>query len=51
MMVIDPTTGKKAKFNSKNTIVESYKKENVVNGKVLYSNNNRLDSSNILEFY
>ena len=51
MMVVDPTTGKKAKFSSKNTIVEAYKEKNVVDGKVLYTNNNRLDSSNILEFY
>tara|TARA_Y100001980_G_C14458106_1_gene240581 strand:- start:75 stop:944 length:870 start_codon:yes stop_codon:yes gene_type:complete len=51
MMVIDPKTGKKAKFTSKNTIVESYKNKNVINGNVLYLNNNRLDSSNILEFY
>ena len=51
MMVVDPITGEKAKFSSKNTIVESYKKKNVVDGKVLYTNNNRLDSTNILEFY
>ena len=41
----------KAKFSSKNTIIESYKSKNVLNGKVLYSNNNRLDSNNILRFY
>ena len=51
MMVVDPITGKKAKFSSKNTIVEAYKEKNVVDGKVLFTNNNRLDSSNILEFY
>ena len=51
MMVVDPISGEKAKFSSKNTIVEAYKKKNVVNGKVLYTNNNRLESSNILEFY
>ena len=51
MMVIDPKSGKKAKFSSKNTIVEAYKKKNVVDGKVLYTNSNRLESSNILEFY
>ena len=51
MMVVDPTTGEKAKFSSKNTIVEAYKKKNVVDGKILYTNNNRLDSTNILEFY
>jgi len=51
MMVVDPSTGQKAKFSSKNTIIEAYKSKNVVNGNVLYSNNNRLDINNILKFY
>ena len=51
LMVIDPETGDKAKFSSKNTIIESYKSKNISNGKVLFSNNNRLDSNNILRFY
>ena len=51
MMVIDPTTGQKAEFTSKNTIIEVYKKQNVINGKVLYSKNDRLDANNILKFY
>ncbi len=51
MMVVDPLTGQKAKFNSKNTIIEVFKKENVVEGKVLYTNSDRLDSNNILKFY
>ena len=51
MMVIDPTTGQKAKFSSKNTIVEVFKEKNVIDGKVLFSNTNRLDSNNILKFY
>ena len=51
LMVIDPNTGNKAKFSSKNTIIESYKSKNVFNGKILYSNNNRLDTNNILKFY
>ena len=51
MMVIDPTTGQKAKFSSKDTILEAYKSENIVDGKILYSNNNRLDTNNILKFY
>ncbi len=51
MMVVDPLTGQKAKFNSKNTIIEVFKKENIINGKVLYSNSDRLDSNNILKFY
>tara|TARA_B100000575_G_scaffold712_1_gene527 strand:+ start:857 stop:3193 length:2337 start_codon:yes stop_codon:yes gene_type:complete len=51
MMVIDPSTGQKAKFTSKNTILEAYKSKNVIDGKIMYSNNNRLDTSNILRFY
>jgi len=51
MMVVDPITGDKAKFSSKNTIVEAYKSTNVINGKVLYSNYDRLDKNNILKFY
>ena len=51
MMVVDPFTGQKAKFNSKNTIIEVFKKENIVDGKVLYTNSDRLDSNNILKFY
>ena len=51
MMVVDPITGQKAKFSSKNTIVEAYKRENIVDGKVLYLNKNRLESNNILKFY
>tara|TARA_B100001057_G_scaffold61404_1_gene54762 strand:+ start:157 stop:2496 length:2340 start_codon:yes stop_codon:yes gene_type:complete len=51
LMVVDPLTGEKAKFNSKNTIIEAYKAINVLDGKVLYSDNNRLDVNNILKFY
>ncbi len=51
MMVVDPLTGQKAKLTSKNTIIEVFKKENVVDGKVLYSNTDRLDVNNILKFY
>ena len=51
LMVVDPNTGNKAKFNSKNTIIESYKSQNISNGKILYSNNHRLDTNNILKFY
>ncbi len=51
MMVVDPTTGQKAKFSSKDTILEAYKSKNVIDGRVLYSNNNRLDTNNILKFY
>ena len=51
MMVIDPITGQKAKFTSKNTIIEVYKEENVVDGEVFDLNTNRLDVNNILKFY
>ena len=52
MMVVDPITGLKAKFSSKNTIIEVYKEQNVIDGKVIYiNNNNRLDDRNILKFY
>ncbi len=51
MMVVDPKTGQKAKFNSKNTIIEVFKNQNVVDGKVLYTNSDRLDLNNILKFY
>ena len=36
---------------SKDTITEVYKKKNVINGKVMYSKNDRLDTNNILKFY
>ena len=51
MMVIDPLTGQKAKFSSTETILEAYKSKNVVEGKILYSNNDRLGANNILRFY
>ncbi len=51
MMVIDPSTGEKAKFTSRNMIMEAYKSKNVVDGKVLFTDNNRLDTNNVLKFY
>ena len=51
LMVVDPITGEKAKFTSKNTIIESYKSKNIVDGKVLYLDNDRLVSNNIFKFY
>ena len=51
MMIVDSNTGQKAKFTSKNTIVESFKSQNVLDGKILLSNSNRLDTNNILRFY
>ncbi len=51
MMIVDSKTGQKANFSSKDTIMEAYKSINVVDGKVLYLNKNRLDKNNILKFY
>ena len=51
MMVIDPGLGQRAKFSSKNTIIENYKKKDIVDNRVFYTNNNRLDINNILKFY
>ena len=52
MMVIDPLTGQKAKYESKSTIIEVYKKNNLK--KKIFINldiNNRLKNNNILKFY
>ncbi len=51
MMVVDPNTGQKAKFTSKNTIIEVFKKNNVDEGRIPFSNSDRLDTNNILKFY
>ncbi len=52
MMVVDSISGQKAKFSSKDTIIEAYKSKNVQDGNVkLYLNKNRIDSNNILRFY
>ncbi len=51
MMVIDTLTGQKAKFSSKDTIIEAYKNKNVINGNVLYSNSDRFETQNILRFF
>ena len=53
MMVIDADTGKKADFGSKQTIIESYKKEKIENQ--IYSSNDKYkfnkNKKNILKFY
>ena len=53
MMVIDADTGKKADFGSKQTIIESYKKEKIENQ--IYSSNDKYKfnkyKKNILKFY
>ena len=51
MMVVDPNTGQKAKFSSKNTIIEVFKKEDVDKGRILYLNSDRFNTNNILKFY
>ena len=51
MMVIDPNTGQKVKFSSKNTIIENYKKKDIVNNKVKKINNKTFDENKILKFY
>ena len=53
MMVIDAETGKKADFGSKETIIESYKKEKIENQAYIsnYKNNSNTFKKNILKFY
>jgi len=53
MMLIDAETGKKADFGSKNTIIESYKKEKIENQVIIsnYKNNSNILKKNILKFY
>ncbi len=51
MMVVDPVSGEKAKFSTKNTIIENYKKKNISDGKVYYTNKDKLDINNISKFY
>ena len=51
MMIVDPITGQKSDFLTKDTIIEVYKSNNVRNGNIQYSNSNRIDSNNILKFY
>ena len=52
MMVIESTTGKKANFGSKETIIEVFKKEKIDNDSISFGNiNDRLNNNNILKFY
>ena len=52
MMVIESSTGKKANFGSKETIIEVFKKEKIDNDSVSFGNiNDRLNNNNILKFY
>ncbi len=52
MMVIDPSTGEKASFGTKKTIIEAYKKKDLNNGNIVINKlNNRLKNDNVLKFY
>ena len=51
MMVIDSKSGQKANFNSKETIVEAFKKNNNIGLEQNLDINNRLKNNNILRFY
>ena len=51
MMVVDPQTGQRVKFSTKNTIIESFKKKDIANNKVLNTNIEMKDSNNIFKFY
>ena len=52
MMVVDRFTGQKANFNSKETLVEAFKKDKVyIKKNQNLDINNRLKNNNILKFY
>ncbi|MDC0216114.1 penicillin-binding protein 1A [Candidatus Pelagibacter sp.] len=52
MMVVEPITGRKAKFGSKETIIEAFKKESIGKDFDFSENiNYRLKNNNILKFY
>ena len=51
MMVIDPNNGQKVTFSSKNTIIENYKKKDIINNKVISINSKNFDQNKILKFY
>ena len=51
MMVVDPQTGQRVKFSTKNTIIENFKKKDIANNKVLNTNMDIKDSINIFKFY
>ena len=52
MMVIDRFTGKKAKFDSKETLIEAFKKDKInIKLNQNLDINNRLKNNNILRFY
>ena len=51
MMVVDPQTGQRVKFSTRNTIIENFKKKDIANNKVLNTNISLKDSNNIFKFY
>ena len=51
MMVVDPQTGQRVKFSSKDTIIENFKKKDIVNNEVLNTNISLKNSNNIFKFY
>ncbi len=51
MMVVDPKTGQRVKFSTKNTIIENFKKKDIANNEVLNTNISIKDSNNIFKFY
>jgi hypothetical protein len=57
MMVVDPATGQKVDFNSKNSIYESFKEKNVSEADIennyndLIFNNSKVGTKEIIRFY
>ena len=52
MMVVDKSSGKKANFTSKETLIEAFKKDKIYTNISEKTNfNNRLNNNNILKFY
>ena len=51
MMVVDPQTGQRVKFTTKDTIIESFKKKDIANNKLLNTNIEMKDFNNIFKFY
>ena len=50
MMIVDQNTGQKMKFTTKNTLIENYKKKDIVNSNIQLLNNN-IDKNKIFKFY
>ena len=51
MMVVDSKTGEKVNFASKNTIIENYKKKDILNLSGVNVGLNKLNNNNTLKFY